>query len=107
MIIKEKPYKYCEEEINAINNKVTQTKEAPKTFNEEDPYYFLREYPPPKAVFRPDGGFTITREYYISGWYKRNFNQYREGYRRAEITDKLEYDPSKRLFKEFYKLIST
>jgi hypothetical protein len=23
MIIKEKPYKYCEEEINAVDNKIT------------------------------------------------------------------------------------
>jgi hypothetical protein len=41
MIIKEEPYKYCEEEINAVENKATQTEEAPKTFDEEDPYHFL------------------------------------------------------------------
>jgi hypothetical protein len=67
MIIKKRPYKYCEEEINAVDNKVTQTEKAPKTFNEEDPYHFLRKYPLSGAVFRPDEGFIITRKYYISG----------------------------------------
>jgi hypothetical protein len=80
MVTKKRPYKYCEEEINAVDNKATQTEEASKTFNEEDPYYFLREYPLPGAVFRPNKGFTTTRGYYISGWYRRNFNQYREEY---------------------------
>jgi hypothetical protein len=74
MVIKKGPYKYCEEEINAVDNKVIQTKEAPKTFDEEDPYYFLRKYPLSKAVFRPDEGFITTREYYILRWHRRNFN---------------------------------
>jgi hypothetical protein len=57
MIIKEKPYKYCEEEINVVDNKIIQTEKAPKTFNEKDPYYFLQEYPLPRTVFRPNGRF--------------------------------------------------
>jgi hypothetical protein len=60
MVTKEKPYKYCEEEINAVDNKIIQTKKAPKTFNEENPYYFLRKYFLPGAVFRPDERFTTT-----------------------------------------------
>jgi hypothetical protein len=74
MVTKKEPYKYYEEEINAINNKITQTEEAPKTFNEENPYHFLRKYPSLEAVFRPNERFTITREYYILRWHKRNFN---------------------------------
>jgi hypothetical protein len=41
IITKKGPYKYCEEKINAVNNKV--------------------------AIFRPNEKFIITREYYISG----------------------------------------
>jgi hypothetical protein len=99
MVTKEGPCKYYEEEINAVNNKATQTKEAPKTFNEEDPYHFLQEHPLPGAVFRPDEGFTTTRGHYISGWHRRDFNKYRENYRRAGMTDKPEHDPPKRLSK--------
>jgi hypothetical protein len=74
MVTKKGPYKYYKEEINAVDNKVIQIKKAPKTFNEENPYYFLRKYPLPKAIFRPNEGFIITREYYISKWHRRNFN---------------------------------
>jgi hypothetical protein len=63
---KEKLYKYCEEEINAVNNKAIQTKEALKKFNKEDPYHFLREYLLPRTVFKSNEKFTTTRKYYIS-----------------------------------------
>jgi hypothetical protein len=74
IISKEESYKYCEKEINAVNNKATQTKEARKKqlvlrnsykpslrlkekgiFDAKDPYYFLRKYLPPELVFwRPE-----------------------------------------------------
>jgi hypothetical protein len=74
MVIREESYKYYEEEINAVTDKATQTDEALKTFNKEDPYYFLRKHPSPKAVFRPDGGFTTIRGHYISERHRRDFN---------------------------------
>jgi hypothetical protein len=65
IVSREEPYRYYEEEINVVNDKAIQTEEKPKTFDKEDPYHFLREHSSPKAVFRPNGGFTTTRGYYI------------------------------------------
>jgi hypothetical protein len=39
---------------------------ALKTFDEEDPYYFLRKHLLSKAIFRPDEEFTTKKRYYIS-----------------------------------------
>jgi len=86
---KEGQCRYCDDEINGVTDRGTQTEPAEDSaaLDPEDPMSFLREHPPPGSRPEQDGGYTTTQGHYVSGWHRRNFQQYREGFARAALTD--------------------